>query len=69
MINWKQCTYGDKVRIVDVDGGITEGIVEHVAAAEERSDLEKQEDGIGIITHAGQCLEFYESDIKEISAA
>ena len=50
MINWKQCVYGDKVRIIDVEGDEFDGIVECVTDSEERSDLEKQEIGIGIIT-------------------
>ena len=58
---------GNKVRIVDVDGNTTIGIVECVTEVGERSDLEKQEDGIGIITEDGRHIEFYESDIIEIS--
>ena len=66
MINWKQCVYGDRIRIINVVGNVFEGIVEHVAAAEERSDLEKQEDGIGIITEYGRHIEFYESEITDV---
>ena len=66
MINWKQCVYGDKVRVIDIDDDVFEGIVECVTDSEERSDLEKQEIGIGIIIGDGKHIEFYESEIKEI---
>jgi len=66
MIDWKKCVYGDKVRIIDIDGGVFDGIVECVTGLEERSDLEKQEDGIGIITNDGRHIEFYQSDIAEV---
>ena len=67
MINWKKCIYGDKVRVIDIDGDVFEGIVECITDSKERSDLEKQEIGIGIITNDGRHIEFYESEIKNIS--
>lgn len=66
MTNWKKCTYGDRVRLTDVDGDVFEGIVESVIALEERSDLEKPEDGIDIIVEDGRHIGFYESEISEI---
>ena len=66
MINWKQCIYGDKIRVIDADGGTFDGIVECVTDSEERSDLEKQEIGISIITEDGRHIEFYESEIEEV---
>jgi hypothetical protein len=66
MINWKQCVYGDNVRIIDIDNDVFEGIVECVTDSEERSNLEKQEIGIGIITNDGRHIEFYESEIASI---
>lgn len=66
MTRWKRCEYGDKVRIIDVDGDVFDGFVEHVASAEERSDLEKQEDGISIIVTDGRHIGFYESEIAEV---
>jgi len=67
MINWKKCIYGDRVRVIDIDGDVFEGIVECVTDSEERSDLEKQEIGIGIVTFDGKHIEFYESEIKNVS--
>ena len=68
MINWKQCVYGDKVRIIDIDGNVFDGIVECVIEAQERSDLQKQEDGICIIADNNRHIDFYESEIQDISA-
>jgi len=67
MINWRNCTYGDKVRLVDVDGDVFDGIVSDVTEVQERSDLERQEDGICIIVADGRHIEFYENDIKSVS--
>ena len=66
MIKIWDCYPNDKIRITDVDGGITDGIVECVTDVEEQSDLCGQEDSIGIITDEGIHLEFYESYIKSI---
>jgi hypothetical protein len=67
MINWKRCVYGDKVRLVDIDGEIFDGIVEHIVALEDRSDLENPEDGLDIILPDGRHIGFYESEIKSVS--
>ena len=67
MINWKRCTYGDKVRVNCVSGNVFDGIVECVDDVEDRSDLEKQEDGLSIITDDERHISFYESEIKSVS--
>ena len=64
---WKYKS-GEKVRITDVDGVIYFGNVLDITDVEERSDLERQEDGIGIIIADGKHIEFYKSDIKDIRA-
>jgi hypothetical protein len=67
MINWKKCTYGDKVRLIDIDDAVFDGIVESFNDIMDCSDLEPQEDGITIITNDGQHIGFYESEIKSVS--
>ena len=66
MIDWKKCVYGDKVRIIDAEGDAFDGVVQCITSVEERSDLEIQEDGIGIITDDGRHIEFYQSEIAEV---
>jgi len=54
------------VRIIDIDGDVFEGSVTEVTDRGERSDLEKQEDGITIFTKDKRLIEFYISEIKSI---
>jgi len=66
MIDWKQFNYKDEVCLTDVDGDVIYGRVECVTDSNERSDLEKQEIGIGIVVNDGRHIEFYESEINSI---
>jgi len=67
MINIWEYGIGDKVRILSSSNMIFIGRIESITDAEERSDLDIQEDGIYIITDAGRHIEIYQSEIKEIS--
>ena len=67
MINIWKFTIGDRIKIKADNDIIFTGIVEAITDVEERSDLERQEDGIYIITEDGRHIEIYESEIKEIS--
>ena len=67
MINIWKFTIGDKIRIKAINDIIFTGLVEAITDAEERSDLERQEDGIYIATEDGKHIEIYQSEIKEIS--
>ena len=58
---------GNKIQILASDGTVTHGVVECVIDVDEHSDLENQEDSIGIITIDGSHIEFYVSDIVNIT--
>jgi len=66
MINIWNYTIGDNLKIIDNKDIIITGHVEAITDIEERSDLERQEAGIYIITDDGRHIEIYESEIKEI---
>ncbi len=66
MINIWAYEPGDKLRITAIDGAVFEGRVLDITEVGERSDLEKQEDGLGLATADGRHIEFYVSDIKNI---
>ncbi len=62
---WKYAE-AERIRITDIDGDMFEGKVTDVTDREERSDLEKQEDGITLWTDDNKLIEFYQSEIKLI---
>ncbi len=66
MINIWKYNAGDAVRITAITGEILEGRIECLTEAEERSDLERQEDGLGLDTYDGRHLEIYQSEVKDI---
>lgn len=66
MINIWEYNYRDKIKIICTDGSMFEGIVSDITAAEERSDLGRQEDGICIVAEDGRYIEIYQSEIKSI---
>jgi len=66
MINIWSYEYRDKIKIICDDDTVFEGIVSDITAAEERSDLGRQEDGICIISEDGKYIEIYQSEIKSI---
>lgn len=65
MINLWKYEYCGKVKIVDTKGNSFTGVSREVTDAEERSDEERQENGITIESNGG-LIEFYQSEIKSI---
>ena len=65
MINLWEYEYCGKVKLVDIDGRSYIGDAQEVTDKEERSDLEKQEDGITVNVD-GNIVEFYISEIDSI---
>lgn len=65
MVNLYKYEYCGKVKITDIDGRIFIGEAQEVTDEGDRSDLEKQEDGLTISSN-GQLIEFYVSDIMSI---
>ncbi|MDD6058212.1 MAG: hypothetical protein PUB98_08165 [Clostridiales bacterium] len=65
MINIWEFEYGGKVKIVDKDGNEFFGDAQEITDESERSDEEKAEDGITILSE-GKLIEFYQSDIQSI---
>lgn len=62
LINLWEYSKAKKIRITDVDNDTFEGTVVDITDAEERSDLEPEEDCITISYH-GQHIQFENSDI------
>ncbi|MBC5685564.1 hypothetical protein H8R94_02860 [Roseburia sp. NSJ-9] len=65
MINIWNFEYCGKVKIVDIDGNEFTGEAQEITDESERSDDEKAEDGITILSD-GKLIEFYQSDIQSI---
>ena len=65
MINIWNFEYCGKVKIVDIDGNEFTGESQEITDESERSDDEKAEDGITILSD-GKLIEFYQSDIQSI---
>lgn len=65
MINLWEYEYCGKVKLVDIVGRSYIGDAQEVTDKEERSDLEKQEDGITVNVD-GNLVEFYISEIDSI---
>lgn len=65
MINIWEFEYCGKVKIIDIDGKEFLGEAQEITDESERSEYEKQEDGITILSE-GKLIEFYQSDIKSI---
>ena len=66
MINLWKYSDCEIIRITDVEDKVFEGAVTDVLDSEEQSDLEKQEDSIGIFTKDKQFIVFFQSEIKSI---
>ena len=67
MINIWKFDVGDRVQIIDIDNNIFIGRIDSLIDSEECSDLEKQEDNIGIVTDDKRYIDIYQSEIKNIS--
>ena len=65
MINIWNFEYCGNVKIVDIDGNEFTGEAQEITDESERSDDEKAEDGITILSD-GKLIEFYQSDIQSI---
>jgi len=65
---WKY-NVGDRVKIIADNNAVFIGRIDSLIEAEECSDLEKQEDNIGITTDDGKYIDIYQSEIKEITKA
>lgn len=65
MINLWEYEYVGKVKIIDIDDKEFIGEAQEVTDSGERSDLEKQENGITIKCD-NSLIEFYQSEIKTI---
>ena len=65
MINIWNFEYCGKVKFVDIDGNEFTGEAQEITDESERSDDEKAEDGITILSD-GKLIEFYQSDIQSI---
>lgn len=65
MINIWNFEYCGKVKIVDIEGNEFTGEAQEITDESERSDDEKAEDGITILSD-GKLIEFYQSDIQSI---
>ena len=65
MINIWNFEYCGKVKIVDIDGNEFTGEAQEITDESERSDDEKAEDGITILSD-GKLIELYQSDIQSI---
>jgi len=66
MINIWEYSVGDRVKITADNGSVFAGKIDSLIDSEECSDLEKQEDNIGIATDDGRYVDIYQSEIKEI---
>jgi len=66
MINIWKYDVGEKLQILTMKNAVFVGYIEAITDAGERSDLEKQEDSLGIITDDGRHIEIYQSEIKSI---
>jgi len=67
MINIWQYNIGDNIQIKCTNNTLFEGFVADIIDIGERSDLERQEDGITILTSKKEYIEIYQSEIKNIS--
>lgn len=65
MIRLGEYEYCGMVKIVDTEGRTFIGKAQEVTDEGDRSDLEKQEDGITIAAD-GKLIEFYRSEIASI---
>ena len=65
MINIWEFEYCGKVKIIDKDGNEFIGEAQEITDESERSEDEKAEDGITILSE-GRLIEFYQSDIQSI---
>ncbi len=65
MINLWKYGYGGKVKIINIVGETFTGMAREVTDMEERSDEERQENGITIECD-GALIEFFKSEIKSI---
>lgn len=66
MINIWDYYDAKKIKVTTTAGNTFEGYVVDFTDREERSDLEKQEDGVTIESADGQHIEFYQSEIAAI---
>lgn len=65
MINIWEFEYCGKVKIIDIDGNEFIGEAQEITDESERSEYEKSEDGITLLSD-GKLIEFYQSEIKSI---
>ena len=65
MINIWKFEYCGEVKIIDVEGNEFIGEAQEITDEDERSEFEKQEDGITILSE-GKLIEFYQSEIRTI---
>jgi len=65
MINIWKFEYCGKVKIIDIEGNEFIGEAQEITDESDRSEFEKQEDGITIISE-GKLIEFYQSEIRAI---
>lgn len=65
MINIWKFEYCGKVKIIDIEGNEFVGEAQEITDESERSEFEKQEDGITILSE-GNLIEFYQSEIRTI---
>ena len=66
MINIWAYNVGDRVKIIADNDAVFIGIIDSLIDSEECSDLENQEDNIGIVTDDRRHIDIYQSEIKSI---
>ena len=65
MINIWEFEYCGRIKVVDIDGNEFVGEAQEITDESERSESEKKEDGITILSD-GKLIEFYQSEIRSI---